>query len=85
MSFPLALLLIPYAIAVAIFVVVALLNAHHLIHYGAANRTSFLFTLAFLAGTAAIGFLTYQLLIDVDWQVPISVSLSSGGTEMLPY
>ncbi|HCC22470.1 hypothetical protein A2480_01535 [Candidatus Uhrbacteria bacterium RIFOXYC2_FULL_47_19] len=85
MSLPLAIILIPYGVIVLVFAIVALLNVYHLIHYSATSKTSFAFTFIFLAGTAVIAFLTWQAVGGVDWQTPISISLSSSSPELLPY
>ena len=85
MSLPLAIILIPYGVIVLVFAIVALLNVYHLIHYSATSKTSLAFTFIFLAGTAVIAFLTWQAVGGVDWQTPISISLSSSSPELLPY
>ena len=85
MSFPLAIILVPYGMVALVFAVVALLNIYHLIHYSATTKASFAFTFVFLAGTAVIAFLTWQAVGGIDWQTPISISLSSGSPELLPY
>jgi len=84
MSFPIGLLLIPYAIVVLMSLVLAVLNVYHLIHYGATTRTSFLFTFIFVAGIAVMSFVSWQVLGGVNWSDGISFSVFGGGPNNLP-
>lgn len=77
MTFPLGLLLIPYLIAVAGFLIFAILNVFHLITYGATTRTSFIFTFVFLAGTVLIAYASWWALNDINWSSSITINLMS--------
>lgn len=77
MTFTLGLLLIPYFIAVALFLVFATLNVYHLVHYGATTKVGFIFTFVFFAGTVVIAAATLWALSGTNWQQPISLSLFS--------
>lgn len=74
LTFTLSVLLIPYALAVAVVAVFAAFNLHHLVQHGATTKLSYLAALAFLIGSASILLLTWQELRDVDWRQPISLS-----------
>jgi len=76
MSFSVGLLLIPYFIAVAAFLIFALLNVYHLIAYGATTKVSFLFTFVFLAGSTFIAYVSWMYLKDVDWTAQIMFQLT---------
>ncbi|MFH1047939.1 MAG: hypothetical protein V1738_06580 [Patescibacteria group bacterium] len=84
MSFALGLLLIPYAIVVLLFSVLAVLNVYHLVHYGATTQTSLLFTLIFVAGTALIALASWQALVGIDWTAGINLNPFAGAATELP-
>jgi len=84
MSFPIGLLLIPYGIVVLLFLVLAVLNVYHLVHYGATSRTSFIFTFVFVAGAALIAFVSWQSLAGVDWSAGVSINPFAGSPSELP-
>ncbi len=84
MSFPIGLLLIPYAIIILLFLILAVLNVYHLVRYGATTRTSFIFTFVFIAGAALIAFLSWQSLGGVDWSAGVSINPFSGSPSELP-
>ena len=67
LSLSFALILIPYALVVAFFAVMALIHVQHLIHYGATTKMSFAVTFCFLAGAVLILFTTWYLLQGTDW------------------
>lgn len=77
-TFALSLLLVPYAIVVVIFLVFALLNVYHLVHYGATTRVSFVFTFVFLAGSVIILAASWWYLRDAEWSSQIVLSLFNG-------
>lgn len=72
LDFPLAVALIPYALTVIFFVVLAVIHVYHLVHYGATSSVSFIVTFMFLAGGAFILFFTWQALASTDWSQRIS-------------
>jgi len=79
MSFSVGLLLIPYGIAVILFLIFALLNVYHLIAYGATTKVSFLFTFVFLAGSSFIAYASWLYLKDIDWSAQIMFQLMQAG------
>lgn len=84
MSFTVGLLLIPYAIVVLLFFLLAILNMYHLVRYGATTRTSFLFTFVFVAGTAIIAFVSWQVLGGIDWSASFGFNPFAGSPSDLP-
>ncbi|MFC1639081.1 hypothetical protein ACFL26_02315 [Patescibacteria group bacterium] len=84
MTFPLALLLIPYGLAVIVFLVFASLHVYHLIHYGAATKIGFTATFIFFAGTVLIAGLSLWMLGGYDWSAPISFTPIEFSNSELP-
>ena len=83
-SFPISLLLIPYAIFLIVFLVFAIVNVYHLIHYGQTTKVSFGVTFVFFAMTALILFLTWKGLQGVDWTYPIDIAFPTFGSGAPP-
>jgi len=75
-SFTFGLILIPYFLVVGLCLGYAAFAIHHLVHYGATTKLSFLVTFTYLAGTAFILFFTWQALAGVDWSEPIDIAPS---------
>ena len=75
-SFAFGLILIPYALVLGLCLGYAAFAIHHLIHYGATTRLSFLVTFSYLAGTVFILFFTWQTLAGVNWSEPIEIAPS---------
>jgi hypothetical protein len=73
-TFSLSLALIPYGLIAAFVAAFAIFNIHHLVHYGATTRTSYVITAVFLFGIAVISILTWYQLRGVDWKQPISLT-----------
>ncbi|MEY4722893.1 MAG: hypothetical protein RLZZ324_406 [Candidatus Parcubacteria bacterium] len=76
-SFPFALILIPYAVILMFFAVFATVNVFHLVGHGADTGVSFVVTFLFLAGAGCVLFFTWQGVRDVDWSTPVSFSIPS--------
>ena len=74
-AFPLAFLLIPFAVTMLITIVIAIISMAHLVHYGETTHVSFIAAFAFVAGAALILFLTSQALIGTDWSADVELSL----------
>ncbi len=88
-SFPLYLALVPFALVLVGVAIMAVVSIGHLMHYGATTFLSFLITFAYLAGSATILFITWQMVQDVDWTQPVEIRLSvpgmpSGGVSSQP-
>lgn len=75
MSFtlPLYSLLIIYALFALIYVIFFLINLYHLVVYTTPSLTGFIMTFFFLGGVAYIIFISYNLLLGVDWQQPLNL------------
>lgn len=87
MTLPLYLILLPYGLILAIFVLFSLFNIFHLVHYGFWKFSSALFVLCYLFVNAAWLLWTYQALADIDWSMPItqiSDTIDFGPESILP-
>ena len=76
-SFPFALVLIPYGLILLFFVVFAVVNIAHLVGHGATTMVSFLVTWLFLTGAAGVLFTTHVQLADFDWSQPAEIHLAA--------
>lgn len=74
-SLPLAIVLIPYAIFIIVFLIFALINVFHLVHYGQTTRISFTVTFIFFIVTSFILFATWAALRHIDWSAPLEFSI----------
>ncbi len=70
---PLWVLLIPYAIVLAVFVFFALINFYYLVRFGFLTFGSVLFFLLFVGSSAMVLLSTWQALAGVDWSAPLYV------------
>lgn len=75
-TFTLSVILIPYAIIVLLALILSIITAYHLVHYGATTRISFVVTFAFFAGTTLLLFFTWTALRNVNWSEPVTVGPS---------
>lgn len=78
-SFPFSFVLIPYALVVLFFIVMAIINVHVLVYYGATTKMSFIVTFLFLAGGTLILFATWHALQGTDWTQQISFAIPTIG------
>ena len=72
---PLWLLLIPYALFLLIFLIFSLVDLMNAWRFRTGFFSASFLILAYLAGTAVIVFVTYNLLSPVDWFQVIGVGL----------
>jgi len=72
---PLYILLIPYAIFLLIFLIFSLVDLMNAWRFRTGFFSASFLILAYLAGTAVIVFVTYNLLSPVDWFQVIGVGL----------
>ncbi len=56
-----------YGLALALFVIFALINLYHLFRFGFLSFTSFLMTFIFLGVSVLLLFITYKLGLEIDW------------------
>jgi len=82
-TFSLSLALIPYGLIAAFVAAFAIFNIHHLVHYGATTRLSYVITAVFLFGVAFISILTWYQLRGVDWKQPISLTPRISGPALM--
>lgn len=82
-SFTLSLALIPYGLIAAFVATFAIFNIHHLVHYGATTRYSYVITSVFIAGTVLIAFMTWYGLRGVNWNQPISLTPRLPGPSLM--
>jgi len=76
-SFPLSVLLIPYAVIVAVILFFVFINIKNLARYRAEDVISFGALLIFLIGFAILGYFSYQYLSPINWTEQISMTLPS--------
>ncbi|MBU4421757.1 hypothetical protein L6259_02525 [Candidatus Parcubacteria bacterium] len=76
-SFPLSVLLIPYAGIIAIILFFVFINIKNLARYRAEDVISFIALLIFLIGLFVVGYFSYQYLSPINWTESISITLPS--------
>ena len=76
-SFALSIILIPYAIFLAIAAFFAFINLRNLWRYRAEDVISFFACFIFLAGLTATAYFSYNYLSPIDWTKMISLNLPS--------
>lgn len=81
LTFPLLLILIPYALFFLLFIIFVWINIYHIVLFGSMSATSFFATFIFLGVSAYILFLTWDLLAVVDWGAKITIFKGWGGGE----
>lgn len=81
LSFPLSLILIPFAVILMLVMVMATISTFQLIRFGATTKISFAMTFTFFAGTVLLLFFTWFNLRGVDWQQPVSIGPSAPTAE----
>ena len=72
----LSLLLIPYALVVAIFIIFTLINIYHIANSAAMTAVSFTVTFFILALGVLTIYGTWYLLQNVDWGQPLLYAYS---------
>jgi hypothetical protein len=56
-----------YGLALALFIIFALINLYHLFRFGFLSFTSFFMTFLFLGTSVLVIFITYKLGQNIDW------------------
>ena len=72
-SFPLALLLVPYAGICAYVAFVGFINLRNLARYGGRDATYAIISALYVTGIATILFFTWTTLTVIDWSADIPV------------
>ncbi len=75
---PLWILLIPYALFLLIFGIFSLIDVYHAIRFRSGIISATLLILFYLAGTVGILYVSFLLLMPVDWTQAIGVSAPRG-------
>lgn len=70
-QFPVAVLLIPYAIFLLLFCLYSLFNLYHLWRFGLYGYSLYLLILLFVSGSVILAAASLELLIRYDWQAPL--------------
>jgi len=74
LTFPLALILIPYVLVLAFVAVFTYFDVQHLLHYGAATKVSLAVTCVYLAGVVCLLLITAQALHGVAWNQAVAIT-----------
>lgn len=75
-SFPLSLLLIPYATIIAVVAFLAFINLRNLARYRAEDVFSFAAMFIFLAGLAFLAFCSYNYFSPINWKELVEINFS---------
>ncbi len=84
---PLWILLVPYGLFAAFFILWSLFNVYHLLRFGVASYSLSLLMVIYLAGTSALIFFSASLLLRFDWTVTINLTdilFSDNGPSIFP-
>jgi hypothetical protein len=73
MTIPLIIFLYIYFVLAGVTVLFFLANFYHLVRFGALNFATVFVSFIFLCGLVILGYFTYQYLIQVNWQEPITL------------
>lgn len=77
---PISIALIPYGLALLLFLIFAIVDGYHLIHYGETTKVSYWVTFVFFAVSATILFVTLYLLRGTDWSQSFTIALPFVGS-----
>lgn len=77
LSFPLSILLIPYAVLMLAVVFFAFVNFKNLVLYRAEDVISFWTAFIFIAGLGAIAYFSYNYILLVNWTEVINIGVPS--------
>lgn len=73
MSFPLFLVLIPFALFFIIYFLFIIMDLFHLVHFAEVHFAAFFTTFLFFASITYILFWSWTLLLPIDWQQTVSL------------
>ena len=79
MTIPLIVFLYLYLLFVFIWLIFSLVALYHMMRYGQVNLITFMATLAYIAGAAAILFFSYEYLSRIDWSVGLTIFQGGAG------
>lgn len=84
---PLWILLIPYGIFGAFFLLWSAFNIYHLLRFGVVSMSLSLVMAFYLIGTASLVFFSVSLLLRFDWMISVNLTefiFSENGSSVLP-
>ena len=73
MVFKLSILLIPYLLFLLLWLIFSLVAVYHMIKFGFKNFTTFFTTFIFVAVSLALLVVSYNFLIQIDWDASVSI------------
>lgn len=72
MSFPLYIFLFVYFLFLFGWVVFSLLAIYHMVKFGAVTFATFFSSFVYIAGSAALLFISYNFLSQIEWNMNVS-------------
>ncbi len=73
MTIPLTAFLFLYLLFVFVWLVFSFIAIYHIMKYGQINFTTFAAVFIYVSGCAAILFLSYKYLINIDWSAGLTI------------
>ena len=73
MVFKLSILLIPYLLFLLLWLIFSLVAVYHMMKFGFKNFTTFFTTFVFVAVSLALLIISYNFLIQIDWDISVSI------------
>lgn len=73
MTFKLSILLIPYLLFLFLWLFFSLVAVYHMIKFGFKNFTTFFTTFIFVAVSLVLLVVSYNFLIQIDWDTSVSI------------
>jgi hypothetical protein len=84
MSFPLYYILIIYLVFLFIWTLFSLVGIYHMLKYGFRNSITFLIIVIYISMSVFLISISFKYLIEIDWQVQVSI-LDSFFNTNLPF
>ncbi len=81
----LALLLIPYALVVLLFLLASVVFIYHLLRFGVANFSLAVIVLIYVIVSTTLLTTSFQSLSGVDWQQPLTLKTSQATESFFPH
>ncbi|MBI5222460.1 MAG: hypothetical protein HY980_03115 [Candidatus Magasanikbacteria bacterium] len=85
LTIPLYFFLFAYLIFLAIFAVFSIINFYHILATASFTLASFILSFFIFALTALTFYFTWQLIIDVNWQTPVTLFNSNWITNIFSF
>ena len=84
MEFPLAWTLLLYMILVVVFLVVAGINAFHIVRFGSFDRRNRIMVACYIVVVVAVLSATVAYFASVDWSQALQISIPSASSPSFP-